>query len=406
MEVLYLNPEYKTAFLRSCIENKSETFTPDELVILVPQYFRFIEPYEELWGSDVAEQNHKTLNKLIDNLINVVDTSLCASLYNESDLELSIAKTIYLYAKWCSKNKVFKTNVHGMRRLLEVRTAINAIYSPDHLKEILDMGLDPADNETSDCIGRALFWLFYYGLTPSEVLPLTKSDWDKNSKTVHFERNGVSSSIQVPDDAARALTVLSENDYFVFWHPLYGSSKRARAGGSSLFRRAVKSSQEHEGEGKIDTLGLSRLMLAWYRKNPNSERTLSIQSVFENGAYYRAAKEEKSQSKILKRRDQVVVGEDGTMYPNTGLFELDRLIILDEHGELSTNKQRGTKSTSKFALKQMRSNVIKKYSFWKKFSGNEQQGDALLIRSSSMIILYLFRYFGIPYYYTEIKTGV
>lgn len=358
-----MNSSRKSSFIIYCVKSEPWLLTKEESVLLANQYFSLLEPYEDLWGMDIADQRHKEIDAAIDCIALDVDLTLCDSM--ERDLvQLSISKVVFLYNIWCYKHGYTKSrDAQWIRRSEDIRFLLRAVSSPDHLLDIMSQ-LDSPELETKDCLIRGYIWLLYYGVTPREAISLTISDFDNSKSGVYVGDRFV----QLSGDAYNTISKLASLDYFRTERLQY----RDRVGfiprkdGNLLFRRSdigCKTDVELTTED-----GLKSSSVYFFRHFPNKDRIspkISQYSVFLSGAFYRASQYEKAAGFVYPYIDSTIKRAIAEPY---GIYEIDHSVELLIKGELDYRAIQRTSSYGEDAkLRRTRRIVYRDYNLWKQY---------------------------------------
>jgi len=155
------------------------------------RYFRRIAPKEKEYSKDIVDMK---LDEALDTLM-----SLGIRREESRGHLLSLLKG---YANWAfSKGKTKNKNVIGVLTPASIGTddAVkeSMIASPEHLKEILETGLDYVDYESKSNMSELLLRLLFEGITLEEIQALKKTDIDEHNriKTIHGKEFTVSEDL-------------------------------------------------------------------------------------------------------------------------------------------------------------------------------------------------------------------
>lgn len=186
---------------------------------LIADIFNKLESYEQTAGKDISEFSAKELNS-------VLYDGFLISKQSTYDNILSI---INRYKEWVGA-PTLKDSEELDGTLMLRKTMVS---SPVHLRTVLDQGFLTADFETIDVIIRAMYWLLFMGLTPKQIVSVTKDDVDFNTMTVNCDGE----IFLIEALAVESLRFACESEYIILDNPAYNEAvKRPRAEGSEILR--------------------------------------------------------------------------------------------------------------------------------------------------------------------------
>ena len=243
---------------------------------LFDQVFRWFEPYEVEWGSDLSTRSTEDLQKAINEVSGVRVKS--------AELILTIIKE---YVKWRKaaglevSDGVYNVKINTIEKVRQQMVA-----SPLDLKIVLDAegsNFDHVDKETIDIVYRVLLWMAFAGMEDSDAIKVTADEVDLTNMVIRH--NGYEYEIykECLPDFEKACNLSSFN----YFHPSY-TRRRQRVDGN-LVLRGYRSAQ-------IDLTTIRPILNKKFANSKSSGRCfrkLSYNRVYLSGVFYRAYEQER-----------------------------------------------------------------------------------------------------------------
>lgn len=330
---------------------------------LALKYFEAISDFEEVWGTDVAEQPYYVINNLVEQLAEQLSPQLPSEFASDGEsLRLSIARILFLYNRWCRENKIPADD--GITRGKWVKAAKASTWvvkSPSHLQELLNETLSPEAAETADLCNRGVAWLAFAGLTKQEILTVPVGAFDLEDMTVTVQRDGGAVTIQLVKESQRCLNLLATLSSFTLYSPQYkdGVIRVRRYDSDRITRGVCKRRSTTPVAGPSNHIAfITNIFSKWRRAG---EINLSYEGLHKSGFYYRAYLEELA---------------DGTSYAGNAEFtgrpsRVNREIHIEELDRFVAEriKEGGGKSQKSDTERVWRRKIYNEYLLWKRVSG-------------------------------------
>lgn len=252
----------------------------DTTAQLVRQVFDRFEPYETEWGMDLAQQEAKILQPVVNEL---------------TGLRSKGAETILIilkeYVKWCNNNG-YETSrgIYGVRLSFTEKIKCQMVASPLDLKVRLDFAFDKPEKETVDVVYRIFLWAAFAGMDDTDAIRLTADNIDLPNLRINFEGHSYELYKECVEDFEKACTLTEfyyehTEPHYVMW--------RNRAEGD-LIMRGIR-----VPEVKLDILraAVRRNLVSASKEDETDFRKnskLAYKRVYLSGLFYRMYERERA----------------------------------------------------------------------------------------------------------------
>jgi len=297
-----MNQDRKTRFIDEIYDTGWKVAPSTKEIRLADRFFQYIVTYENVWGADVAEQS----KSVVDSVIEATGDAFSGEFGGNSNLaRMSVARTLYLYNRWCRSNKIYAnpeiTKCH-YARIAKASTWV--LRSPADLQTVLDRVAMPESAIPADLFRRGVAWLSYIGMSRDEIVMTDAGDYDEQLMIIRGHRNGVETVFHVPIESKACFSTLASTDVFTDYSNKDGQMQAMRVDGSALIRPAVrgkrrlKKSDAEIGQTTAQRGGMPKdpavfVNNALYGLQKHLKGfDLSYTTLYKNGFYYRAWLEE------------------------------------------------------------------------------------------------------------------
>lgn len=245
---------------------------------LITQIFNWFQPYEELWGKDLSQQETELLQPAINNMTGVRIKS--------TELVLIILKE---YVKWCGRNGyeisdgIFNVRIDTIDKIQNQMVA-----SPLHLKRVLNDYFKLPEEETVDVIYRVFLWMAFAGLDDKDAIQVTAEDVDLNNLIIRFKGRNYELYKECREDFEKACSL---TDFYYEHREPYYTTRRNRASGN-LIMRGIRSSS-------VDLKTIRPIINKRFsQKNKDdkqkSNRQFSYRKIYLSGIFFREYERERA----------------------------------------------------------------------------------------------------------------
>jgi len=259
------NKELKERFIQSY--TKSDNSANKCKVI-----FDHFETFENKWGADLCTRTAEDLQPAVDSIIGVRFKSQITQLI-----------VIQKYIKWCVRNNI-PGAIDDTKNIKEPgveKIKTQTVANPQQLQDFLNIVYDKEEENTTDNIYRAFYWLAYSGIPETYIMDITADDVDfMNMRITHKDVE-----VRIYGESIPCLMRCVNSTQFTYKHPNY-TTVRDRLSGNTIVRGVRGKSSIHNMRTIISNRAKEKMEKGLIDKN------LSYYRVWMSGLFYRVYQDE------------------------------------------------------------------------------------------------------------------